>query len=181
MLAVTAPDAVSVIDVATLRRRKTLTMAGRTTTTLAEFTSDGRFLITGNLGGEVQLWSTRTWRPATPPLATNTGTVTSASISPDGRTLAAGSTDGTIRLLDLRTERPLGTPLSVLPNSPVGAQFSPDGAYLFGITDAGRAARWDVRPASWARQACAVAGRALTRAEWDDALPGRPYAPACRH
>ena len=26
----------------------------------------------------------------------------------------------------------------------------------------------------------AVAGRTLSRAEWADALPGRPYAPACR-
>ena len=30
------------------------------------------------------------------------------------------------------------------------------------------------------RRACAVAGRKLTRAEWNDVLPGRPYAPACR-
>jgi hypothetical protein len=25
-----------------------------------------------------------------------------------------------------------------------------------------------------------VAGRTLTRTEWQDALPGRDYAPACR-
>ena len=29
------------------------------------------------------------------------------------------------------------------------------------------------------RRACAVAGRTLTRAEWNDALPERTYAPAC--
>jgi hypothetical protein len=39
---------------------------------------------------------------------------------------------------------------------------------------------WDVRPASWAARACAVAGPPLTRAEWREALPGRGYAPACR-
>jgi hypothetical protein len=38
---------------------------------------------------------------------------------------------------------------------------------------------WDVRPASWERRACEVAGRRLTRAEWKAALPGRDYAPAC--
>ena len=43
----------------------------------------------------------------------------------------------------------------------------------------GRAYRWDVRPSSWARHACAVAGRTLTRSEWQDVLPGRDYAPAC--
>ena len=75
---------------------------------------------------------------------------------------------------------PVGAPLPTVPNSSVGPFFSPDGAYLFAITAAGRAFRWDVRPASWERQACAVAGRTLTRAEWNDALPGRAYAPACR-
>ena len=40
--------------------------------------------------------------------------------------------------------------------------------------------RWDVRPSSWSRHACAVAGRTLTRAEWQDALPGRDYEPACQ-
>jgi hypothetical protein len=58
--------------------------------------------------------------------------------------------------------------------------FTPDGTGLFAAYDTGRAYRWDIRPAAWARQACAVAGRTLTRAEWADALPGRPYAPACR-
>jgi hypothetical protein len=64
-------------------------------------------------------------------------------------------------------------------NVNVAPVFSPDGAYLFAITDIGRGYRWDVRPASWERQACAVAGRTLTRAEWQDVLPGRAYAPAC--
>ena len=50
---------------------------------------------------------------------------------------------------------------------------------MFAITDAGRGYRWDMRPSSWARYACAVAGRTLTRTEWKAALPGRHYAPAC--
>jgi hypothetical protein len=67
-----------------------------------------------------------------------------------------------------------------LRNRQVVPQFTPDGAHLLAITDAGRAYRWDVRPSSWARHACEVAGRPLTRAEWDDVLPRRDYAPACR-
>jgi hypothetical protein len=38
---------------------------------------------------------------------------------------------------------------------------------------------WDVNPTSWRARACAVAGRALTRAEWDEFLPGRPYQDVC--
>jgi hypothetical protein len=74
---------------------------------------------------------------------------------------------------------PIGNPLAAIPNHMVAPLFTRDGAYLFGITDAGLAYRWDVRPSSWARHACAVAGRRLTRAEWQDALPGLRYAPAC--
>ena len=47
------------------------------------------------------------------------------------------------------------------------------------ITNIGQAYRWDVRPSARAQHACTVAGRTLTRAEWNDALPGREYAPAC--
>ena len=43
----------------------------------------------------------------------------------------------------------------------------------------GHGYRWDIRPSSWIRRACAIAGRNLTRSEWSDALPGREYAPAC--
>jgi hypothetical protein len=38
---------------------------------------------------------------------------------------------------------------------------------------------WDIRSSSLVRQACRVAGRRLTRAEWAEFLPGRAYAPAC--
>ena len=66
-----------------------------------------------------------------------------------------------------------------MPNRPVVPEFTPDGAYLFAVTNAGRAFRWDVRPSRWAQYACAVAGRPLSRAEWQEALPGYDYAPAC--
>ena len=36
----------------------------------------------------------------------------------------------------------------------------------------GEGAVWDVDPASWARRACALANRTLTREEWETFLPG---------
>jgi WD40 repeat protein len=169
---------VEIIDVAT-RRLRTSLPGSETVQTLARFTPDGRFIVGGSYEGWARLWSTETWRPATRELAGHTGEVIWQSTSPDGRTLATGSTDGTIRLFDLRTQRPLGAALPGLPNRPVAPQFTPDGAYLLAITNEGRAYRWDVRPSSWARHACAVAGRQLTRTEWADALPERDYNPAC--
>ncbi len=38
----------------------------------------------------------------------------------------------------------------------------------------------DMDPSTWESQACGMAGRTLTRAEWTQFLPGRAYAPACR-
>jgi WD40 repeat protein/DNA-binding SARP family transcriptional activator len=170
---------VEVIDVNTLHRRAWL--RGTETVGPARFTPDGRFLVVGSYKGWAQLWSTKTWQPATRVLAGHAGPVLGMSTSPDGRTLAIGSADGTIRLYDLPSQQPLGAPLAGVSNRGVIPQFTPDGAYLFAITDAGRAYRWDVRPSSWAHRACAVAGRTLTPTEWTAALPGRRYAPACTH
>jgi WD40 repeat protein len=143
------------------------------------FTPDGRSVVGGSAEGWVRLWSATTGRPVTRAFGGHTGAVFWESISPDGRTLATGSDDGTIQLFDLGSQRALGTPLTAIPNRPVAPLFTPDGAALFAVTNAGRGYRWDIRPSSWERHACAVAGRTLTRAEWADALPGRAYAPAC--
>jgi WD40 repeat protein len=177
-LAIVHPDrGVEIIDVTTLRRRAWLTQSQTVVT--VRFTPDGRFIVGGSYKGWARLWSTKNWQPATHVLAGHAGAVFGLSTSPDGRTLAIGSADGTIRLYDLTTQQPLGAPLPAVPNRAVIPQFTPDGAYLFAITDAGRAYRWDVRPSSWENRACAVAGRTLTPTEWKAALPGRHYAPAC--
>jgi WD40 repeat protein/DNA-binding SARP family transcriptional activator len=177
-LAVVHPDqGVEIIDATTLRRRAWLTQSD--TVVRIRFTPDGRYIVGGSYKGWVRLWSTKTWRPTNHLLAGHAGAVVGVATSPDGRTLATGSTDGTIRLYDLPSRQPLGAPLPAVPDRAVVPEFSPDGAFLFAVTDAGRAYRWDVRPSSWAHRACAVAGRTLTPTEWKAALPGRPYAPAC--
>jgi WD40 repeat protein/DNA-binding SARP family transcriptional activator len=179
-LAVTRPPTggVEIIDVATLRRRTSLPGA-ETVWDLARFTPDGRFLVGGSWKGWARLWSTETWKPVSRRFTGHAGRVEWQSMSPDGRTLATGGPDGTTRLWDLRTQQPLGAALPGLPNRSVVPQFTPDGAYLFAIYNAGRAYRWDVRPSSWTRHACVVAGRTLTRSEWEEALPERDYDPAC--
>jgi WD40 repeat protein len=170
-------ERVEILDVATLRHRAWLSQSDSVDT--IRFTPDGRSIVGGSFRGSARLWSARTGRPASQVLAGHAGGVVGLAVSPDGDTLALGGFDGTVRLYDLPTQQPLGAPLPGVPNIPVTPEFTPDGASLFAVTDAGRAYRWDVRPSSWARDACAVAGRTLTRTEWQAALPGRPYAPAC--
>ena len=172
------PGGVEIRDVPTLRRRTTLPES-ETVLDIARFTPDGRFIVGTSSKGWARLWSTRTWKPASRKFAGHAGRVEWQSMSPNGRTLATGGPEGTIRLWDLRTQQPLGAPLPGLPNKTIVPQFTPDGAHLVAISRSGLAYRWDVRPSSWARHACAVAGRTLTRTEWQDALPERNYKPSC--
>jgi WD40 repeat protein len=146
---------------------------------IARFSSDGRLLIIGDNNGRAQLYDGRTFRPLGRPLLGHAGYVLTADFSPDGRMVATSSADGTVRLWDTASSRLIGTPLPGIPNVQVGVAFIRGGTHIAAVYDSGQGYVWDVRPSSWARYACAVAGRALTRAEWDEALPGRHYAPAC--
>jgi WD40 repeat protein len=144
-----------------------------------KFSPDGRLLAFGDVQGRVWLYDTHTWTPRGRPFAAHTGRVTAVSFSPDGRTLATTSDDGTTRLWDVPSGRPIGTALPGFAQRYVAAAFVDGGRQLVTLDDNGRGYRWDIQPQSWARRACEVAGRTLTRAEWNDALPERTYAPAC--
>ena len=39
--------------------------------------------------------------------------------------------------------------------------------------------RFTLEPEQWLARACREAGRTLTREEFEEVLPGRPYTPAC--
>jgi WD40 repeat protein len=178
-LAVLLPGSgIELVDTATLRRRAFLTDSEQVRHS-ARFTEDGSHIVAEARGGWVRIWSAETARPVGRLYVGSAEQLLPPAVSPDDRMLATGSMVGTLRLFDLRTRRPLGIPLPGLPNRPVVPLFTPDGAHLLAIPISGPAYRWDTRPASWARHACDVAGRTLTRAEFSDALPGRDYAPAC--
>jgi WD40 repeat protein len=125
------------------------------------------------------LFSTDGWRPLSAAFQAHTGFISTVDVSPDGRRFVTAATDGQVRLCDRDTLRPIGAPLPGPQEVNAVAYFSPDGAYVYAVFANGRGYRWDVRPVAWARHACAVAGRRLTRAEWDAVLPERPFAPAC--
>jgi WD40 repeat protein len=55
---------------------------------------------------------------------------------------------------------------------------SPDGTQLITRTDRG-AVVWDLDPEHWDELACRIAGRNLTRSEWNQYLPGREYHRTC--
>ena len=143
------------------------------------FSPDGRLLAVGNRFGETQVWSTANWKPVTRWLGGDAGGIIVGHISPDGRTLATGSDTGNVQLWDIPTGQAVGAPLPGGPNVPVLPFFTPDGTRLIASYQTGRAIIWDIRREALTRHACQVAGRRLTRAEWEEFLPGRDYAPAC--
>ena len=108
------------------------------------------------------------------------GPITWDTITRDDRTLITSGLDGTIRLWDIESDQAvLATLPGVRGHIAIGLP-APDGDAVIAGYDTGLAYRWDIRPASLTRQACLIAGRTLTRAEWDEFLPGRDYEPACR-
>ncbi len=144
---------------------------------LGRFTQNGRSFVYGDLQGRVWILDTRTWKPRGRPLRVQ-GSVIAADLSADGRWLATTYGDGTARLWDAASGRPVGAPLTSASGNILSTAFVRGGSELAVVTERGGYV-WDVRPESWERRACAVAGRRLTRAEWEAALPGRDYAPAC--
>lgn len=113
---------------------------------------------------------------------------TSLAFSPDGKTLAAGSAfgsnaKGTVTLWDLQTGRPLGEPLDAGGPRVRAVAFNRDGTELAATTSAGDVI-WTALPlgndlSSTQTRICSVVHRSLTRAEWQEFLPGRTYHATC--
>jgi len=59
------------------------------------------------------------------------------------------------------------------------ASFTPDGHSVVVVSDTGAGWVWDVDPSDWLARACQVAGRNLTRQEWQEFLADRPYHATC--
>jgi WD40 repeat protein len=105
--------------------------------------------------------------------------------SPDGQTLVATGTDlahpqeGFIMLLDVATRRPLGPPLRGHTAQVLSLAFHPAGAALASGSEDTSVLLWDVSLASWHAQACRLANRNFTRAEWQHYLGAEPYQQTC--
>jgi WD40 repeat protein/class 3 adenylate cyclase len=143
------------------------------------FSPDGSKLATGGADGVARLWNLSAGRPIGSPMAGHAGIVLTVGFDHTGRRLLTSSGDGTVRLWDVETQRPIGTGLTGTENYFVRGVFTPDGKTVLAVWEDGIGRAWSVDPERWRRQACAVAGRPLTREEWRDFLPNRPYAPAC--
>jgi WD40 repeat protein len=171
----TADGFVVLLDARTGHRQHRFRADPESLSTLA-YSHDGRRLVTsGQLGARI---FTATGRPLGPTLPGELDAMIDARFSTDDRLVATGSYAGTVRLYDAASGRELASGIK-----PVGAFvrvfFTPDGRELLGLYGTGDGFRMPVTFGAWARTACRIAGRSLTRAEWQRDVPGQPFAPAC--
>jgi WD40 repeat protein len=140
---------------------------------------DGRTLAVGGYGRVVHLWDVRS-RKIVHELDHGGAGSAALEFSGDGRILAvSGFGEPVASLWDVATGIQIGPRLSAGRRTAM-MDLSSNGRQLLMAAANGQGAVWDVDPASWARRACRLANRTLTREEWGKFLPGRPYEPACR-
>jgi WD40 repeat protein/DNA-binding SARP family transcriptional activator len=145
----------------------------------AAMSSDGSLVAVVGDGGEVGLVDVADGQLVRPPADGHDGAVVSVSYSPDGAVIATGGSDGRVALWDGRTGDPRGTVRITSAGTRTFVGIAPDGNTVIVATQDGRIHQLDVRPDRWIEQACAIAGRNLTRGEWRDAFGDRPYAKTC--
>jgi WD40 repeat protein len=143
------------------------------------FSPDGKLLATGGGSGLVRFWDAEKGKQVGGSLLASAGYVLSVAFDPSGKLLTTAGTDGATRLWDVRDRTAVGSPLPIIRNISAESAFAPSGDKIVTVYASGQAFSYDLRASSWDKRACAVAGRSLTRAEWAQYLPGRPYRPAC--
>ncbi|MFD7182899.1 toll/interleukin-1 receptor domain-containing protein [Streptomyces sp. NPDC059904] len=158
-----------------------ITPAKEKTTALA-FAPHQRTLLVGDESGTITVWDvTHPDRPVRKGASTrHTDAVAGLAVHPSGELAATAGKDGRILLWDIADP---SQPVEVasltsggrFPTAAVG--FSPDGRTLAVDGDAGTRL-WTVDRTAILRSLCAQSA-GITRDQWQQYLPGRPYEPPC--
>jgi WD40 repeat protein len=144
------------------------------------FSPDGRWLAAATVGGRVVVWDARTWRQHGTWTAVRGVGTDSVVFTPDSDFLVTGGA-GQAAIWNVEQGASGGVRLDVDPSRPdanvlVGVR---DDGTLVTFTEGTGVREWDVSPEGLLEHACTVAGRNLSRQEWDDVLPDRPYERTC--
>ncbi|MDF5757674.1 protein kinase [Spongiactinospora sp. TRM90649] len=144
----------------------------------AAFSPDGRLLAVGGTTGRVLDAATR--RQIGQPFARASRVV----FDPGGNVLATADTGGEVRLWDVATQLRLGPALSGHTAEVRDVAFAPGGGLLVTASMDDTVRVWTLpvaaeRPDDMADALCDLAGRTLTRQEWERYVPGEPYHSPC--
>ncbi|MGN6167315.1 MAG: nSTAND1 domain-containing NTPase [Solirubrobacteraceae bacterium] len=179
LVAVGAPDGShAVIDAVTAQRLPRLYPIGSEYTSSLAFSPHGT-LATGTVTGIVQMWDPISGRRLADPFPVTASPVASIAFDPSGQRLATASQDGTVKLFSASTLEQEGKTLTSEDGSAPSAIFGPHGNNLLVINNLGDGLILPTSPAAWAQRACAIAGRNLSRQEWNLFVPGQGYTRNC--
>jgi WD40 repeat protein len=149
--------------------------------TSVAFSPDGKLLATGSQG-VITLRDAHTGR-AVRTLRIPNGYNAVLAFSPSSSKLALLARDGA-EVWNIATATQVGTalpgasPQAVTTGGPGNLRYTPDGQVVV-VSPNGLASIWDVDPAAWSAAACGIAGRQLTRAEWERFVTTKPFARVC--
>ncbi len=140
---------------------------------------DSHWLVTGSLDKTARLWDLTAKEPskASTVMRGHTDEIWAVAISLDNRWLATGSADNTTRLWNLTDKEP-SKGYIVLRGHDEGINavaISPDSHWLVTGSSDFTARLWTLRLDEVAGKARRVAGRNLTRQEWDQYFTGEQY------
>jgi WD40 repeat protein len=139
---------------------------------------NGRYIAVATTIGTLLILDAKDGHALAPPLQANDGQVSNVSIGSDGRYIATAGQPPRLTVWDSRTFRQVAVPLPLDVNAiEARARFAPDGRLV--VTSGAVLRAFIIDPKEWLARACREAGRTLTREEFEEVLPGRPYAPAC--
>ncbi|WP_395744330.1 hypothetical protein [Prosthecobacter sp.] len=109
----------------------------------AEFSRDGRRILTAGADGTARLWDGATCKRLDMPALTHEAEVTLAHFSPDGTLIVTRSEDDKAKLWNASTGKPLELPL-LLATKVRSAAFSPDSKRVVTVGEDNAAQVWDV-------------------------------------
>ena len=138
---------------------------------------DGRTVGLGFTSGKVAFVDAMSGK-VSPAFQAHDGFVESVSFAPDVATVVTAGRDGAIKLWDTKSRALLGTVQPLGANKTVQAWYIGPGRVLIAYTT-GELFEWDTSGDAWEAHACTVAGRNLTKTEWSELFPGRPYRVTC--
>lgn len=111
----------------------------------AEFSLDGKRIVTASADKTARLWDAETGQPIGKPLEGHSLDVLWAGFSPDGKLVATVSKDKTVRLWDAETGMQVGEPLTGHQGAIWSAAFSPDSKRIVTASEDATAQQWDIQ------------------------------------
>lgn len=141
------------------------------------FSPDGALLAAAGADATIRLFDAANGAPHGDPVTGFTSWVNDIAFSPDGTTIASAADEG-VRLWAVDTGAPRVGPLRSGVRA-FGVAFGPDGSVVAAATEESTTS-WDLRGNHLVSEACRIANRNLSRAEWDRLVsPAITFASVC--